>query len=331
MGKNKLKFGGFLSICLFLVVGKFCWVGATTQITDYQDIFKPFVTADGSVRIAIRQYMQGSTAKLLVLDPYTLKNAVVLTDSVNFSKKIDEQEWEKTPFFKASKKFTAPPYRLTNYGITEAENKTQGMYLTIDMCPSKRSFEQKMFETITEMPQGRLKPVPIAICLTGSWILHHYSELNWILKQVESGKLDVTWVNHSYTHPYDPRKPYDQTFLLTPGLDFKTEVLKTEITMLGRGITPSPFFRFPGLIANQRLITELGKLSLLPLGSNAWLALGQSPKPGSIILVHGNGNEPYGVELLFSFLHEQKDRFLKGEFEFLPLREAITSKTPGQE
>ena len=30
----------------------------------------------------------------------------------------------------------------------------------------------------------------------------------------------------------------------------------------------------------------------MTLGADAWLAIGQKPGPGSIVLVHPNGNEP---------------------------------------
>ena len=93
--------------------------------------------------------------------------------------------------------------------------------------------------------------------------------------------------------------------------------------MLEQGIIPSSFFRFPGLISNQQLIAELRAMSLIPVGSNAWLACGQNPKPGSIILVHGNGNEPKGIELLLTFYQERKEDLEKGALVLLPLREAF--------
>ena len=37
---------------------------------------------------------------------------------------------------------------------------------------------------------------------------------------------------------------------------------------------------------------------LIPVGSDAWLAKNEVPSAGSIVLVHGNGNEPVGVEKL---------------------------------
>ena len=38
------------------------------------------------------------------------------------------------------------------------------------------------------------------------------------------------------------------------------------------------------------------RFHLVTLGADAWLAIGQKPGPGSIVLVHPNGNEPAGLK-----------------------------------
>ncbi len=42
-------------------------------------------------------------------------------------------------------------------------------------------------------------------------------------------------------------------------------------------------------------MTALRDDHLIALGADAWLALGQRPRPGSVVLVHANGNEPFGL------------------------------------
>ena len=51
------------------------------------------------------------------------------------------------------------------------------------------------------------------------------------------------------------------------------------------------------------------------VGSDAWLAKGQQPKPGSAILIHGDLNEPAGVKLMLEWVARQK----KDSICFLPL------------
>ena len=66
-------------------------------------------------------------------------------------------------------------------------------------------------------------------------------------------------------------------------------------------------------------MTAVNELSLIPLGSDAWLAKGEAPRKGSFILVHGNGNEPKGVKLLLPILRNK-------EFRLLPLPAAFAGK-----
>jgi hypothetical protein len=139
----------------------------------------------------------------------------------------------------------------------------------------------------------------------------------------KKGSLSITWVNHSFSHPYDAGKPLEENFLLKPGVDFEKEVLKTEEALMKRGLLPSPFFRFPGLVADKGLLERLKSLSLIPVGAHAWLAKGEEPRAGSIILVHGNGNEPAGVKKLIEFFETKKKELESSELRFLPLKDAI--------
>ena len=118
------------------------------------------------------------------------------------------------------------------------------------------------------------------------------------------------------TRPIGWLAPLARNFLLTPGTDFPAEVLELEQLLLSRGVVPSPFFRFPGLVSDAATVERLREFSLIPIGSDAWLAKGESPRRGSFILVHGNGNEPRGVQLLLPMLKS-------GELHLLPLPEAF--------
>jgi hypothetical protein len=44
----------------------------------------------------------------------------------------------------------------------------------------------------------------------------------------------------------------------------------------------------------------------VPVGSDAWLAKGQRPTEGSIVLVHGNGTEPIGVADFIRLLRTER-------------------------
>jgi hypothetical protein len=186
------------------------------------------------------------------------------------------------------------------------------------MCPSRRPFEKGFFIAVADLSRQSGRGTPVAIAITGNWLENHRDDLGWIMQQIKDGKLAVTWVNHSSTHPYDTGAPLERNFLLSPGIDFEREVLTTERLLLEKGLLPSPFFRFPGLVADGKLIRSLRELALIPIGSDAWLAKGETPRRGGFILVHGNGNEPQGIRKALQFLQKP------GKVKLLPLNEAFS-------
>ena len=194
-------------------------------------------------------------------------------------------------------KAVSAPWPLTNDGITHQHG---GMTLTTDLCPSsKRGFERRLYRTLIDrFPH----PVPVTLFVSGRWIAHHEKALSQLRRWEHEGKLAITWGNHTYTHPYHPGRPLKRNFVLSPGYDLQADTLKLEQTLLEHGITPSIFFRFPGLVSDKKSIETIQGLGLIPIGSDAWLAKGQQPTEGSIILVHGNKNEPKGVDMFLKMI-----------------------------
>ncbi len=196
---------------------------------------------------------------------------------------------------------SAAPFPLSNDGITRQKS---GTALTTDLCPSsKKGFEQALYATIIKKMKN---PVPVTLFITGKWIEHHQHALSLFRRCERDGKLAITWGNHTYTHPYSSKLPDEQNFSLTPGYDLRADTLKLEKYLIELGITPSVFFRFPGLISDKRAIEIIRDLGLITIGSDTWLAIGQKIKPGSIILLHGNLNEPRGVKMFLDLLDKGK-------------------------
>ena len=294
---------------------------AAPPVSDYHPVFKPFYSADGILMAATRRYYRGGDARFLVLNPERFAFREMAATTVLSARPASDDAWRDTPFSRALARQTAPPFPLENDGLREAEHPVAGFFLTADLCPAKRPLDRGFIEALTALPQK--PPVPIALMVSGLWIQRHPDDFAWLKNQAAAGKISITWVNHSFTHFYDPAAPLEKNFLLSPGTDFSSEVLSLEILLLDSGLLPSPFFRFPGLVSNQRLIEALRGLHLIPIGSNAWLAKGEIPQPGSVILVHANGNEPEGIRLLHVFLARQREAFRRGDVILLPLREAF--------
>jgi len=296
--------------CLLSALLLFACSGAcqAAQISEYRVIRKAVCDQQGRSRIAIRSFNSDRVAQLLVVDPVTLASSEIPASSLEVPCPPDAAPPGATPFQRALDRYDGAPYRLQNGGATRAETPVEGLFLTVDLCPSKRPFERELFEAAGAL--GKDAPVPVAVAVTGVWLAQHPEELSYLKRETAAGRLAITWVNHSYHHPYDPGVPLEKNFLLKPGTDMTAEVLDLEKQLLVRGLVPSPFFRFPGLVSDQATMSRLHDLSLIPIGSDAWLAKGESPRKGSFILVHGNGNEPKGVKLLLPMLKSKELRLL---------------------
>ncbi|GFO61634.1 hypothetical protein GMST_39590 [Geomonas silvestris] len=285
---------------------------AESQITEYRVVRSLVRDTAGRQRLAIRSFRCDGIPHLLVVDPLSFATFDLPASELSTEVPAAENALAATPFGRALKSSTAAPFPLQNDGATRAEAPLGGVCLTVDLCPSKRSFERELFDTLVD----GAAPVPVAVAVTGAWLLSHPEELAYLKRESAAGKLVITWMNHSLHHPYDPQAPLARTFLLTPGTDFDAEVLEVEKLLLARGLVPSPFFRFPGLVSDAATVKRLRELSLIPIGADAWLAKGEHPKKGSFILVHGNGNEPKGIKLILPMLR-------RGELNLMPLSAAF--------
>ncbi|GFO63022.1 polysaccharide deacetylase family protein [Geomonas paludis] len=277
------------------------------HITDYRALREPVADRSGRALWAIRSFMEEGVPHRLVVDPATLQSFdLPAADLV--PRREGEAGFYATRLGRAVKRHTAPPYRLQNGGATRAETAADGFFLTVDLCPSKRPFERELFEAAETLCRGAA--VPVAVMVTGLWLETHPEEVAYLKGEVAAGRLAVTWVNHSWHHHYDPKVPLSENFLLAPGTDLRSEVLQLEQELLARGLVPSPFFRFPGLVSGAAAMNLLAELSLVPIGADAWLAKGEQPRRGSFILVHGNGNEPKGIKLALPLLKGTAVRLL---------------------
>jgi hypothetical protein len=135
---------------------------------------------------------------------------------------------------------------------------------------------------------------PVVLAISGLWLTRHGADFQWLREQARSGALEITWVNHSYHHPYVPSRPLANNFLLTPGFDIQSEILDTERLLIANGETPSVFFRFPGLVSDAALMQAVRRDHLVVLGAPL--------RPGAILLIHPNGNEHPGLRLFVKLL-----------------------------
>lgn len=214
---------------------------------------------------------------------------------------------------------------LQNAGIDHAIPKEKGIALTIDLCPSHKDLDRVIFQALINEFKNIERPVSLAISVSGKWMLKHEADLNWLKNLMIKNEIDITWINHSYTHEVN-KLPLNQNFMLANKTNMDTEILENEKVMLKYGLTPSIFFRFPGLVSDQQLVAKLETYGLVPVGSDAWLAKGEKPIDGSIVLIHGNGNEEIGVTDFIQLLKTKQIDVKNKQWLLFDLRNGLANE-----
>jgi len=230
-------------------------------------------------------------ATLLLVEPETLRTELAAASGWRCAPTQDEAQKE-TRFIRALRRVDPDAAGLSlNAGLRHGAGA--GAFVTADLCPSRRPLDRGFFESLA----GQSKGTPVAIAVSGYWMRRHGADFEWLKQQADSGALAISWVNHSLTHPFSPRRPDARNYLLSAGVDMAREILETEQELIERGATPSVFFRFPGLVADPALMEAVRARHLIALGADGWMVFLPPLRPGAILLVHPNGNEPAGLRL----------------------------------
>jgi hypothetical protein len=291
-----------------------------SRIADYRVVFERCENSSHQMRLAIRRMSVEGRTLLLAVEPTALDTT--LEDAAFWTcAQTTEDAQASTRFVHAiriaaaSEGFaSANSPMLRDPGLVHGEG--DGSFVTGDLCPSRRPLDRDFLERLAQTGFR----VPVALSVSGLWLVHHAEDFRWLRRQNDSGALDITWVNHSYHHPFDPWLPTERDFLLRPGLDRQAEILEMEKLLLAQGATPSVFFRLPGLIGDRGLLDLLRADHLVTLGTDGWLVFSPPLRPGAILLVHPNGNERAGLSDFARLLAQGK---LPRPFR--PIREAPQS------
>ncbi len=275
--------------------------------------------------IALRTFVNGNQKYLLLADPQSLLTLVKPADGFKLDK-LDigniRAIFKNSPYVKALDLALSNGKSLQNSGIDHAIPQEKGIALTIDLCPSHKNLDRIIFQRLLDEFKKIERPVPLAISVSGKWMLKHQVDLDWLKSLVVQNELNITWINHSYNHEVNSM-PLAQNFLLAPGTNLDVEVLENEKLMLKNGLVPSLFFRFPGLVSSPQLVEKIVNYGLVPVGSDAWLAKGQQAQAGSIVLIHGNGNEEIGVKDFIRLLQNKQVDVKNKQWLLFDLRQGL--------
>ncbi|MGO9422996.1 polysaccharide deacetylase [Roseiarcus sp.] len=262
-------------------------------VGDYRPTLQACTAADGARAFAIRTMTVGGEPVALLADPEALTTRLERAACWT-CRDATEDELASTRAGRAiAASAEAPGIKhrgfLENAGMTRGARV--GAFVTGDLCPSRRPLDRGFFGEL----EATGPRAPVALSISGLWLERHAADFRWLEGQRDSGALDIVWVNHTYTHPYWRKLPDASNYLLSRRVDPEREILDTERLLIANGETPSLFFRFPGLVSSDPLMRTVRRFHLVTLGADAWLAINQKPRPGSIVLVHPNGNEPEGL------------------------------------
>ncbi|MFC0139465.1 hypothetical protein ACFFJN_04825 [Erwinia mallotivora] len=277
---------------LFLFYFYLTTCNANVIIENYIPFFSTVTDQAGYSFIALRTFTMSNDALYLVVDPETMKTKLVPQSEMKEAVPLKHSRYQAALIHT-----TSAPWPLQNQGVQHATTPSSGSaFLTVDLCPSSKSFDENFFtRLIASHPSS---PFPLGISVSGLWMVNHEKEFQWLQSQQKNNHLDITWINHTWHHYYVRGKENSSNFLLLPGTDVYFEIIENEKALLSRKEIPSVFIRFPGLISDRKIVETVSKLGLIPTGADAWLAKGQQIYDGSVVLVHGNGNEPLGLRML---------------------------------
>ncbi len=299
-----------------------------SKITNYK-VYYASAKRNNTDWLAIRKFENEGKTYLLLVDPDELETKVDEASLYVLNPMPMAQVrlyYQKSSYEMALRKAEQQSTSIQDAGIQSGMPSETGITLTADLCPSSRPLDRRIFTDIFEQFNKVEKPVPIALSITGIWMRQHQKDLEWLKEMNMKGEIYITWVNHSFNHRVSRTLPLKENFLLEPGTDINYEVLATEQVMLKNGLLPSVFFRFPGLVSDKQLIYKITDFGLIPIGSDAWLAKGQQPQSGSIVLIHGNGNEPVGVNDFISLLKSKTKSIAKKQWLLYDLRESVENE-----
>jgi hypothetical protein len=281
----------------------------------------------GGSMIVLRAFRRGGQPFVLAVDPETLTTQLLPMAGLRLSKLRWPQlrdATRATPFGRAMADSERTVGARQDAGIVHALPPGNGVVLTIDLCPSTLPLDRRLFTNVLSNFLPEEKPVPLGIAITGRWMQEHPTDLAWLRELEGQGEIAVTWINHSFNHRYRRELPLSGNFLLEPGTDLDFEVLATEEAMIDNGLCPSAFFRFPGLVSNAKLLRRVMAYGLIPVGSDAWLAKNQAPSLGSIVLVHGNGNEPIGIDRFLALVQREHRAIREKGWLLFDLRQSVS-------
>jgi hypothetical protein len=295
-------------------------------VEDYRPVRGLRVDEQGGRHVILRELTHDGAPSYVVVDDATLEMQVVDATEVNDGMHKATDDEVRGFRYPAMLEHTRSAVLCQVNHERSAASGVQ-FALTIDMCQSRRDWDEALYTRLVALSEIRGEPTRVGVALTGLWAQRHTQELAQLIAWQQDGKLDITWINHSYSHQLSKHADGSYHFLTETSVDLTKGVLDLEQLLVEQGVRPSVLFRFPGLTHDARTLAELNDLSVFPLDANGWLAKGESLSDGSVVLLHGNGNEPPGVRMFLDWADAHADELASGAIQLVDPVDALPAST----
>ncbi len=191
------------------------------EIHDYQKYFALYkANWSNNPSIVVRKFLDHNTTKYLIVNPRDLSTSIVKADHAD----VEPDSWgditrrfHDMPYIKAINESYKNADIIQDAGLTHFSSFEQGAILTVDLCPSVRPLDRKIFIKLINAFSKEEKPVPVALSVTGIWMNKHEKDMKWLIGLDARKEISITWVNHSYNHKTRRKIPLKENFLLGKG------------------------------------------------------------------------------------------------------------------
>ncbi len=273
------------------------------------------VALPGDTVLVVRRtvWLDGVPWLVVTIDDEMLESFLVEADRLAASSTGIDVEATRIARLFAAARALAKNERAIRHG--PRDRLADSVALTSDLCWSLRPCESRLYDMVAERAAAG-RTASVTQFVTGRWMQQYPFALDDLLRREDRGDYHQTWGLHSWDHP----KSGNFMNAWYPA-SLRGDTLAQEKLMLEWGIAPGIAYRFPGLIHDKTRLETIIDLALVPVDCESWVSGMRTNRPptridargGSILLVHGNGNEPGGVERFADW------SVANPEFDFAPL------------
>lgn len=201
--------------------------------------------AAGAPIVVLRSFRLDDADVLLIVDATNLQTAVVERETLEqTTREATGAEANVSHYASLLDTHGLQPFDCIDIArISPTHLRPRAMSPSLSTCANRTGLGTKIFSKASWLVLMRMGvATPIGIAITGLWAERHASELAQLIEWQSAGKLAITWINHSYSHPVGA----DQSFLTNPKVDFTANVIDLERALLEHGQTPLCVSSFSG-------------------------------------------------------------------------------------